>query len=261
MSLIETRHAGGWLELRLHRPDKRNAMDKELIAELSAALEKAASDEGLRCLLLSASGKAFCAGADLSYMREAATFGREQNVADAERLGRLFELMATVPFPTVAKIQGAALGGGGGLAACCDIPICGESAFFGFTEVRLGLIPAVISPYVMARIGRSHALRYFQTAEIIPGERAAAIGLVSEVVPDELLDEHCAGIIEQILSVAPSATRAARRLVDFVATHRGPGLQTATAERIADLRGGDEAKEGMSAFFEKRAPKWRSEAK
>ena len=256
-SRIALERRGDLLEIRLDRPEVRNAFDDVLIAELQVALDDAAGDPTLRCLLLAGAGPTFCAGADLAWMRRAADFGAEENARDARRMACLFATLDAFPAPTVARVQGVALGGGVGLVSCVDVAIADQDARFGFTEVRLGIIPAVISAFVLRRISPGVARRYFVTGEIFDGRRAAELGLVSEAVPAEALERRTAEIVSQILSVGPRAARESKRLVGVVAGASFPEILEETARWIAELRGSEEAREGMAAFLEKRPPAWR----
>lgn len=256
---IEVLRKGPLVEMTLQRPEVRNAFNDRLIGELTAAMESCAADSGLRCLVLKGAGPVFCAGADLNWMRAAADYTREENEADARRMARLFQVLESLPFPTVARVQGPALGGGTGLLAGCDIVVAAEDARFGFTEVRLGIIPAVISPFVLRKIPRHAALRYFQTGEIFGAARAREIGLVSEVVPASELDAAVARICGHLLAAGPEAVREVRRLIDTVCASSLPEVVETTVRWIAGLRETPEAREGMNAFLDKRSPDWREE--
>jgi len=244
------------LRVTLQRPEVRNAFDDRMVRELSAVLEQAAADETLRCLVLSGAGKVFCAGADLEWMRRAASYGQRENEEDARRMSLLFRLLYEMPMLTVARIQGAALGGGTGLAACCDVTIAEEGARFGFTEVRLGIVPAVISAFVLRKISRGEARRYFQTGELFDGRRAERMGLISEAVPAETLDARVEEVVAAVLRAGPAASRLAKRLVEDVMDAPFPDVLEETSGLIARLRATPEAREGMAAFLEKRRPKW-----
>ena len=256
---IRTLEEGPLLRVTLDRPEVRNAFDDHLIAELTDVLREAASRSDLRCLLLDGAGPVFCAGADLNWMRRAAGWTRDENIADARRMADLFLALHDLPFPSVARIRGAALGGATGLAACSDVAIAASNARFGFTEVRLGIVPAVISGFVLRKVPRGHALRYFQSGEIFDGARAAEIGLISEAVPAEELDGRVDQVVASLLSVAPDAARAAKRLVGLVADAPFPDVLDVAAALIADLRATPEAREGMAAFLEKRRPAWQGD--
>lgn len=255
---IEKRdHRSVWVVLA--RPDKHNAFDEHLIAGLTDALKQADADVQAASVVLAAEGPSFSAGADLDWMRRAASFTREENIKDARNLGRLLHVLDNLGKPTVAAVQGAAYGGALGLIACCDIAIVAEGAKFSFSETRLGLIPAVISPYAIAAIGARNARRYFQSAESFDAETAKDIGLVHEVVPGDKLNGRVDEVIAALALPAPHAKAAAKRLVKEVA-HRpiGSDFLEVTAQLIADTRTSPEAKEGLQAFFDKRKPNWQS---
>ena len=248
---------GDVARITLNRPEVRNAFDEVLIEELTTALERIEQDAHPRLVLLKASGSAFSAGADLNWMRRTADASWEENFADAKRLGQLMQTLDQLPLPTVAQVQGAALGGGVGLIAACDIAVAADTAFFAFSEVKLGLIPAVISPYVVAAIGTRAARRFFLTGERMTADEARRIGLVHEVVAPERLEERVAELTRMLLANAPQAVRMAKRLI------RAPrrvaidtGLIEEMARRTAEQRASAEGKEGVSAFLEKRKPDW-----
>jgi methylglutaconyl-CoA hydratase len=257
-------------ELRLHRPEVRNAFDDELIAALDAAFRTIASEVAsgspanrLRGVLLTGEGETFCAGADLNYMRKIAGYGEEENREDARRMSAMFQTIRSCPLFVVGRVQGAALGGGTGLVACCDLTIASERAIFGFTEVRLGIVPAVISPFVLDRIGPAHARALFPTGARFPAAEALRIGLVDRVVPEEQLDAAAEDALGALLAAGPQASREAKRLVGQVTAGAGPGQappSTSTHEEmarlIARLRSSPEGREGITAFLEKRRPSW-----
>lgn len=250
--------AGGVGRLTLNRPRVHNAFDDALIARLSAALLALEADRRVRVVVLAATGKSFSAGADLAWMRRMAGYSREENLEDARALAGLMSTLDRLAKPTVALVQGAAFGGGVGLVACCDIALAAETARFALTEVRLGLIPAVISPYVVAAIGTSAARRFMLTGERFSAAEAKRLGLVHEVVAATALEEAGRRLVAALLEGGPEAQRAAKALIFEVAARpRDRTLVEATAARIADLRAGAEAREGLAAFFEKRPAKWR----
>jgi methylglutaconyl-CoA hydratase len=229
----------------LAKPERRNAFDAELIRELHEAF---ADVDDARIVVLAGDGPSFCAGADVEWQRSAIDLSFDENVEDALRLYRMLEAIDTCPAPVVGRIQGFALGGGSGVAACLDIPIAGEDAVFGFSEVRLGIIPAVISPFVLPRIGAA-ARRYFLTGERFDAATALRIGLVGEVTDD--LGGAVDRVVSELLASGPEATRAAKKLV-----RDRPGGEEA-AEIAAWLRSGAEGQEGLRAFLERRKPSWR----
>lgn len=242
--------------ITLSRPAIHNAFDEHLIAELTAALEGLGGDAGVRAVVLTGAGKSFSAGADLDWMRRMAAYDEAQNLEDARRLERLLRTLDELPRPTIAMVNGAALGGGTGLVAACDIAIAVETATFGTTEVRLGIIPAVISPYVVRAIGARQARRYFLTGERLGAAEARRIGLVHEVVAPSELEAKTRHILDAVLAGGPEAVIESKRLVRLVQSLDGSLLGEATARAIAARRATSEAKEGVAAFLEKRKPAW-----
>jgi len=246
----------GVATLTLARPEVHNAFDDKLIADLTAALARLGQDPAVRAVVLAAEGKSFSAGADLGWMQRMAGYGEAENLADARALGGLMRTLNDLPKPTVAKVQGAAYGGGVGLVACCDIAIAAPAASFMLSEVRLGLIPAVISPYVVGAIGTRAARRYFLTAERIDAEAALALGLLHRVVPAEELDAAAEATVTQLLGNGPHAIAAAKSLIAAVDRPLDEAVIEDTARRIAEIRAGEEGREGIAAFLEKRKPAW-----
>jgi methylglutaconyl-CoA hydratase len=258
-SLLIARRPDGSVWITLNRPEIHNAFDDQLIAELTAELARLAEDPGARVAVLTGSGKSFSAGADLNWMRRTATYGEAENLADARALAKLMATLNELPKPTIARVNGAALGGGTGLIACCDIVIASAAAVFGTTEVRLGLIPAVIGPYVIAAIGVRQARRLMLTGERIDAAEAARIGLVHEVAEADQLDGALEAVLGHLLQGGPGALAAAKRLAqDLAGRPIGPDLIDATARRIAALRATPEAREGVAAFLAKRPANWLS---
>jgi len=256
-ALFRKHRAGGVVWLTLDRPEIHNAFDARLIAELTGELARLGEDDAVRVVVLTGAGRSFSAGADLNWMRRTASYGEAENLADARALARLMQTLNELAKPTVARVNGAALGGGTGLVACCDIVIASDRATFGTTEVRLGLIPAVIGPYVLAAVGARHARRLMLTGERISAAEAARLGLVHEVVAAEQLDSAVERIVADLLKGGPAALAAAKRLIgDLAGRPIDPGLIDDTAQRIAALRATPEAREGVGAFLEKRAPGW-----
>ena len=255
--LIVTETVPGVTRLTLNRPKVHNAFDDVLIAEMEDEFRRLDEDRAVRVVVLAANGKSFSAGADLNWMKRMAGYERSENVSDAIRLGVLMNRIATLSKPVVGLIQGAAFGGGVGLVACCDIALASERAIFCLSEVKLGLIPAVISPYVVEAIGARQARRYFVTAERFGAKEARRLGLVHEVVPEGELEAAGATMVETLLPNGPGAITAAKDLIDAVA-HRpiNRALMEDTARRIADARASKEGREGVSAFLEKRRPEW-----
>ena len=250
---------GGVATLTLNRPEVHNAFDDALIARLTRALEDAGARKDVRVVVLAGTGKSFCAGADLAHMKKAAGFSEAENIADAKALARLLTVLGGLAKPTVALVHGPAYGGGVGLVSACDIALAAGRASFALTEVRLGLIPAVISPFVVRAIGDSHARRFMLTGERFSAETALRIGLVHEVVPGESLQARGGEIVEMLLQCSPDAHRRAKALIDAVAGRPiDQALADDVARRIAAARASDDGREGIAAFLEKRPPRWRS---
>lgn len=253
----------GTATLVLDRPAERNALCAELIGELTGALTKLAAERELRAILLTGAGSAFCAGADISEMRAAGAAPPEQNVADARRFVALLDRLERMPQPTIAVVHGAAYGGAVGLIAACDIAIAGTAARFALSEVRLGLIPAMISPYVIRAIGGRQAGRYMLSGEVMDAATAERIGLVHQAVDDAALPGAVRNLVDALLAGGPSAQveiKALLRQVTGRTDSNDATLQNELAHWIARLRGSDEAREGLSAFLEKRPAKWRDPA-
>jgi methylglutaconyl-CoA hydratase len=241
----------------MNRPALHNAFDPVLIAELTAALDTLAADHDVRVVVLEGEGPSFSAGADLNWMRGMAAASEEENRQDALALARLMRTLDELPKPTIARVHGAAFGGGVGLIACCDIAIGVPDAAFGLTESRLGLLPAVISPYVIAAIGARHARRYFASAERFDAAEALRIGLLHQVVPAERLDDAVQQQIDLLLKAGPHAAASAKALVRAVCAQPDRDrLDTDNAALIARLRVSPEGQEGISAFLEKRPARW-----
>lgn len=245
----------GVATLTLDRPEVRNAFDAALIGELADAAAALGADPAVRVVVLTGAGAVFSAGGDLSWMASAREWTHERNVADARRLDLLLRALDELPKPVVGRVNGDALGGGTGLVAVCDVAVAVEGARFGFTEVRLGLAPAVISPYVVRKVGRSFARAAFVTGERFSAARALAAGLVHEVVADADLDVAVEAVVARCLRAGPTAVAAAKRLPDLAELPPDEAGER-TAELIATLRVGDEGQEGMRAFLERRPPTW-----
>lgn len=241
----------------MNRPDVFNAFNEELIHELAHACQELDKDDSIRVVILAGRGKHFSAGADLNWMKRAAANSEEENVRDARVFARMLRSLADMSKPTIARIQGAALGGGTGLAAACDMAVASSDASFATSEVKFGIIPSAISPYVLRAIGPRQALRFFQTAERISAEKAAAIGLVHEAVPLDQLDAKVGEIAAALLAAGPKAMKAAKDLISAVTGEPiDDAITEETAQRIARQRATDEAREGISAFLEKRPAAW-----
>ena len=256
MPSIIVERDGPVLRLTLNRPEVRNAFDEAGIASLMTAASGAAADETLRAVVLAGNGKAFCAGADLAWMAKAIAYTHRENLSDAEDLARMLERIDTLPVPVIGRVQGAALGGGVGLAAICDIVIAADDAVFALSEVKLGILPAVISPYVIRKIGVSAARELFLTGSRITAARAREIGLVHEVVSATELDAAVERRVREVLSSGPRAVTAAKALIREVAGASPSDVIGLTTNTIAAQRVSPEGQEGMRAFLEKRKPDW-----
>ena len=255
--MLQTEIKNGVATIRMNRPEVHNAFDDALIAAMTAELRRLDQLPEARVIVLAANGKSFSAGADLNWMRRMAKYSQAENLRDAMALAGLMRTLDGVKKPTVARVQGAAFGGGVGLVACCDIAIASTEAAFSLSEVRLGLIPSVISPYVIAAIGEREARRYFLTAERFDAVEARRIGLVHDVVDSGALDEAVAGIAGQLLRGGPQALAAAKKLIaDVSRRSMDDALSAETARRIAAIRVESEGQEGLTAFMEKRPPAW-----
>lgn len=246
--------ARGVASVTLARPERRNAFDAELIGEIVGALARI--DLDARAVVLRSEGDAFCAGADLNWMKSMVDFGLEQNLADSRALAEMFRALDDLPMPLVARVQGAAIGGGAGLVAVADIAVASTEAAFGFTEVRLGIIPAVVSPYVVRKIGRAHATALFVSGVRFDAARALEIGLVEAVESPEELDAKVELYVDAIVAGGPHAVNAAKRIVREVAGRPVSEVRDLTIERIAALRVSGEGQEGMHAFLERRPARW-----
>ena len=240
----------------LARPEARNAFDGAMVRELREAIEAVSARDDVRVIVLSGRGPVFCAGADLEWMRRVAGFTREENLADARGLLGLFETIDRSPKAVVASVRGAALGGGAGLLAVADVVVAAEDARIGFTEARLGLVPAVISPYVLRKIGFAAARELFLTGERVTAKRAAALGLVQRVVPPAELDAAVDLCVGELLQAAPGAIAAAKALLRGVAGRPVESVAELVCQTLADRRASAEAQEGVRAFLEKRKPGW-----
>ena len=245
-------------EVWLNRPEVRNAFNDGVIAELTAAFRSLGADAELRAVVLGGRGKAFCAGADLSWMRAMADYSWEENQADAGRLAEMLWTLYNCPLPVVGRIHGDCYAGGVGLAAVCDVLVAAEGMQFCLSEARLGLLPATIGPYVVKALGEQASRRYFITAERFSATEAKALGFVHEVVAAEALDAKVAEIVGLLVANGPAAVKACKRLVHDVAGHAiDASLRDDTARRIADIRASSEGREGVQAFLNKRDPAWK----
>ncbi len=245
------------ITIALNRPEVHNAMNAEMIAELKEAFVEAEKNEEVRIIVLRGNGKSFCAGADLNYMKEIASFGLEENYQDGLRLAALFQTIYECSKPTIAVVHGAAFGGANGLLAACDIAIAEEQTTFAFSEVKLGIIPATISPFVIRRIGEFAAKDLMMTGRRFKAQEAFSCHLVNKYLPAAGMDEYLDKLICQLLTSAPEAVRETKKLIDFVLQEEDEGkVIDRTAQWIAERRASEEGQEGMSAFLEKRKPHW-----
>jgi methylglutaconyl-CoA hydratase len=247
--------------LTLNRPEVRNAFNEELIGALTDWARSVPEDGSVRAAVLAGAGPVFCAGADVRWMSKMVGYTREENLADARTAAALFHALDTVPVPLIGRIHGAALGGGSGLAAVCDVVVAAEDAVFGFTEVTLGILPAMISPYVVGRIGLAAARELCLGGARFSAARARAIGLVTDVVAADQLEPAVDRHVQQFLKAAPSAVAATKRLLRDVAGRRPADVMALTADAIARQRVSPEGQEGLRAFLERRAPAWVSRQK
>jgi methylglutaconyl-CoA hydratase len=249
--------SAGVVTVSLNRPEVHNAFDDELIAEAIDLFSDLPSKTSARIVVLRGSGQNFCAGADLNWMSRMVSYTRDQNIADSSKLAKMYERINSCPLPVVGRIHGAAIGGGVGLVAVCDIAIATRDAKFGLSEVKLGILPAVISPYVIAKIGPSHARALFLTGERFDAERALRIGLVHRVVDDaDALDAAVADTVGQLQTSGPEAVRECKKLIAHVVSHDLAGAIPFTIEAIATRRVSEEGQGGMKAFLEKKKAPW-----
>lgn len=242
----------------LNRPAVRNAFNEDLIGDLTSFAERLPTDGSVRVVVLRGAGSSFCAGADLTWMSKMAGYSREENLADARRAASMFLALDSLPAPLIGRVHGAALGGGAGLAAICDVVVCSEDAMFGFTEVVLGILPGMISPYVVRKIGLSAARELCLSGARFTAARAKDIGLVHEVVHEERLDLTVDRHVAQFLKAAPGAVAATKRLLSQVAGRQPADVLDQTVNAIATQRVSPEGQEGMRAFLEKLPPSWQS---
>lgn len=254
--MLDIHHDGPVVRVTLDRPDVRNAFNEDLIAELTSWAESVTHSSGTRVAVLAGSGRMFCAGADVGWMSRMVGYSHDENVRDARALGRMFAALNALPLPLIGRVQGAALGGGAGLAAVCDVVVAAEDAIFGFTEVKLGILPAVISPYAVAKIGQSAARELFLTGGRFSAARAKEIGLVHAIGAEADLDRIVAKYVNDVLTSGPHAVAAAKRMIAAVSNHAPEAVLDHTVETIARTRVSPEGQEGLHAFLEKRKPSW-----
>jgi methylglutaconyl-CoA hydratase len=258
MNTLDIHIEGRVAKVFLNRPEVRNAFNDGVITELAKTFTRLGQDPGVRVIVLGGHGKAFCAGADLNWMKSMAGYGWEDNRADATRLAEMLWAIYSCPLPVVGRLHGDCYAGGMGLAACCDVLVAAEGMHFCLSEARLGLLPATISPYVMRAMGEQAARRYFITAERFSAAQARDMGFVHELVAPDALDAKVDEIVALLVANGPAAVKACKRLVqDFVGREITLDLRVETARRIADIRASDEGREGVQAFLNKREPAWR----
>jgi methylglutaconyl-CoA hydratase len=258
-STLDIQVQGPVARVYLNRPEVRNAFNDGVIAELTAAFERLGADPALRVMVLGGHGKAFCAGADLNWMRAMAGYSWDDNHADAERLAAMLWAGYRCPLPIVGRVHGDCYAGGLGLAAICDVLVAAEGVHFCLSEARLGLLPATIGPYVVKALGEQASRRYFATAERFSAAEAHRLGFVHTLAAPEALDAAVDGLVATLVANGPAATRACKRLVQDVAGREiDAGLRADTARRIADIRASDEGREGIASFLDKRDPSWRA---
>ena len=247
----------GVAQVRLNNPDKHNAFDDEIIGELTEAFVAIADNSNVRVMVLGSEGKSFSAGADLEWMKRMASYSYDENLRDASALALMLKTLNEIPQPTIARVQGAAFGGAVGLISCCDMAVAASAASFSLSEVKIGLVPATISPYVIAAIGQRAARRYFVTAERFDAHRALQLSLVNEVVDAEQLDQEIDRLINTLLANGPEAVTGAKQLVfDVAGKPIDQQLIDATCETIAAIRVSEQGQEGLQAFLERRKPQW-----
>lgn len=253
---VEVRRQGALTRIALNRPEQHNAFNNDMMAALTAAFQEIGNDPHTRVIVLAGNGPSFCAGADVTMMRAAADHTFDQNMAEARAIFDLLLAVDACPKPVVGRVDGAAIGGGAGLVSCCDIVVASNQAKFGFSETRLGIIPAVVSPFVVRKIGAGRARELFLTGERFDAAYAQAIGLVHHVVGREALDAKVAERVEQLMAAGPQAQAAAKALIREVAGHPSAELGDPVARLMAERRASEEGREGLTSFLEKRRPSW-----
>ena len=255
--MLEITRQGGVARVILNRPELRNAFDDELIKKLRNAFDEVAQDQSVRVMILAGNGPAFCAGADLNWMKRMAGYGYDENLADANALAQMLAALDRLPKPTIARVHGPVFAGGTGLVAACDIAVGTPEANFCLSEAKLGLSPATISPYVLRAMGEREARRYFLTAEVFDAAEAFRIGMLSLLVPGDQLDANVESLVKHLLAGGPEAHAKIKALIRAVAGRRpDDALVAETARHIAEIRGSPEGKEGIASFLEKRKAAW-----
>jgi methylglutaconyl-CoA hydratase len=256
---LQLEKKGAVARVTLDRPAVKNAFDEALIAELADVLDGVAKDQSVRVMILTGAGEVFSAGADLNWMKKVAKYTFEENLKDAMVFARMMEALYRLPKPTIARVNGACLGGGVGLVGACDVAVSVREAKFALREILLGIAPAAISPYVLRKIGEAHAHDYFLTGRSFDAARAREIGLINEVVEADDLDDSVEEWVKRFLKAGPRAIAATKSLINRVSWSPIESVQELTARTIAGLRGSEEGQEGFAAFFEKRKPDWEVE--
>ena len=254
--MLTITHDGPIATVMLNRPELHNAFNAELIIELTQCFDQLAHDQRVRAVVLAGAGASFCAGGDVNWMRSSLDLTRDENIADAQRLAAMFDAINSLPKPVIGRINGAAVGGGAGLVACCDIAIAVDGAKFGFSEVKLGIIPAVIARYVVPKIGASHARALFVSGRRFGAVHAQQIGLVHEVVPADQLDAAVKRAVSEVLTSGPEAVGRVKQLIHAAISLPHGEWERYTVHAIADARTSDEGQEGLRAFLEKRKSEW-----
>ena len=255
--MLEVTKHGGVARVTLNRPELRNAFDDELIKKLRGAFEDVSKDPSVRVMILAGNGPAFCAGADLNWMKRMAGYGYDENLADAKALAQMLATLDRLPKPTIARVHGPVFAGGTGLVAACDIAVGTPEAKFCLSEAKLGLSPATISPYVLRAMGEREARRYFLTAEVFDAAEAFRIGMLALLVPGDQLDANVDSLVKHLLAGGPEAHTKIKALIRAVAGRRpDDALVAETAKHIAEIRGSPEGKEGIASFLEKRKAAW-----
>lgn len=250
----------GIAAVTIDNPAKNNAFDDSIINDLSDAFNKISNNDSVLALVLKSNGKHFSAGADLQWMRRTAAYSPEQNLNDAAALANMLKLLNSMPKPTIARVQGAVFGGALGLVSCCDLAVASTKARFCLSEVKVGLIPATIAPYVLAAIGQRACRRYFTTAEVFDADTALHLGLIHQCLPEAELDQAVAKLIDQLLNNSPNAVKLAKQIIlDMAGRPIDDALIQDSCQRIADIRSSAQGQEGLSAFLEKRPPSWVNE--
>ncbi len=253
---LDISQQGSVAVLTLARPEIHNAFDATMIAELRDAFTTLGSDANVRAVVLTGSGASFCAGGDMHWMRQSLDWSHEQNIADAYALAAMFAAAWSLPKPLIGRINGAAMGGGAGLVACCDLAIATDTARFGFSEVKIGLVPAVIAQYVVPKIGISHSRALFVSGERFTAERAFEIGLIHGIADDTTLDATVNGVLAKVLTSGSQAMALSKQIIDAVWTMERDAARSFVTNAIATARTGPEGQEGLRAFLEKRRPNW-----